>query len=134
MISIDLIYQRLQCFFFLSQRLRPTIHEIITSQIKAYAEQKNSSRLGFGQAVRSETAAHFMKGQSESLHVPKQKGRNGIPLAGTLVAVSPVSPVMAPMGKAQTSARDLLDSVLEAVVRIFGQNFSFFISFYFSFP
>ncbi|XP_022134188.1 exocyst complex component SEC8 [Momordica charantia] len=101
------------------QRLRPTIHEIITSQIKAYAEQKNSSRLGFGQAVRSETAAHFMKGQSESLHVPKQKGRNGIPLAGTLVAVSPVSPVMAPMGKAQTSARDLLDSVLEAVVRIF---------------
>ncbi|KAG6578807.1 Exocyst complex component SEC8, partial [Cucurbita argyrosperma subsp. sororia] len=101
------------------QRLRPTIHEIITSKIKAYAEQRNSSRLGFGQAVRSETAAHFMKGQLESFHVPKHKCQNGISLAGTLIAVSPVSPVMAPMGKAQTSARDLLDSVLETVVRIF---------------
>ncbi|KAG7016333.1 Exocyst complex component SEC8 [Cucurbita argyrosperma subsp. argyrosperma] len=101
------------------QRLRPTIHEIITSKIKVYAEQRNSSRLGFGQAVRSETAAHFMKGQLESFHVPKHKCQNGISLAGTLIAVSPVSPVMAPMGKAQTSARDLLDSVLETVVRIF---------------
>ncbi|XP_023529609.1 exocyst complex component SEC8-like isoform X1 [Cucurbita pepo subsp. pepo] len=101
------------------QRLRPTIHDIITSKIKAYAEQINSSRLGFGQAVRSETAAHFMKGQLGSFHLPKHKCQNGIPLAGTLVAVSPVSPVMAPMGKAQTSARDLLDSVLETVVRIF---------------
>ncbi|XP_050938514.1 exocyst complex component SEC8 [Cucumis melo] len=101
------------------QRLRPTIHEIITSKIKAYAEQRNSSRLGFGQAVRSGTAAHFTKGQLESFHVPKHKSQNGISLAGTLIAVSPVSPVMAPMGKAQTSARDLLDSVLETVVRVF---------------
>lgn len=101
------------------QRLRPTIHEIITSKIKAYAEQRNSSRSGFGQAVRSETASHFMKGQLESFHVPKLKYQNGISLAGTLIAVSPVSPVMAPMGKAQTSARDLLDSVLETVVRVF---------------
>ena len=102
--------------------MRPTIHEIITSKIKVYAEQRNSSRLGFGQAVRSETAAHFMKGQIESFHVPKHKCQNGISLAGTLIAVSPVSPVMAPMGKAQSSARDLLDSVLETVVRIFGQK------------
>ncbi|XP_038884802.1 exocyst complex component SEC8 isoform X2 [Benincasa hispida] len=101
------------------QRLRPTIHEIITSRIKAYAEQRNSSRLGFGQAVRSGTAAHFTKEQLESFHVPKLKCQNGISLAGTLIAVSPVSPVMAPMGKAQTSARDLLDSVLETVVRVF---------------
>ena len=110
--------------------MRPTIHDIITSKIKAYAEQINSSRLGFGQAVRSETAAHFMKGQLGSFHLPKHKCQNGIPLAGTLVAVSPVSPVMAPMGKAQTSARDLLDSVLETVVRIFGQEtFFIFLSF-----
>ncbi|CAK9313414.1 unnamed protein product [Citrullus colocynthis] len=101
------------------QRLRPTIHEIITSKIKAYAEQRNSSRLGFGQAVQSGTAAHYTKGQLESFHVPKHKCQNGISLAGTLIAVSPVSPVMAPMGKAQTSARDLLDSVLETVVRVF---------------
>lgn len=101
------------------QRLRPTIHEIITSKIKAYAEQRNSSRLGFGQGVRSGTAAHYTKGQLESFHVPKHKCQNGISLAGTLIAVSPVSPVMAPMGKAQTSARDLLDSVLETVVRVF---------------
>ncbi|XP_068331087.1 exocyst complex component SEC8-like [Pyrus communis] len=102
------------------QRLRPTIHEIITSKIKAHAELLNSSRSGIGQASRTATTGlHFMKGQLQSYQLPKQKRQNGISLSGTLLAVSPVSPVMAPAGKAQAAAKELLDSVLDAVVRIF---------------
>ncbi|BBG97787.1 subunit of exocyst complex 8 [Prunus dulcis] len=103
-----------------NQRLRPTIHEIITSKIKTHAELVNSSRSGMGQAARPASAGlHFMKGQLQSYQLPKQKRQNGISLSGTLLAVSPVSPVMAPAGKAQAAAKELLDSILDAVVRIF---------------
>ncbi|CAB4270477.1 unnamed protein product [Prunus armeniaca] len=102
------------------QRLRPTIHEIITSKIKTHAELVNSSRSGIGQAARPASAGlRFMKGQLQSYQLPKQKRQNGISLSGTLLAVSPVSPVMAPAGKAQAAAKELLDSILDAVVRIF---------------
>lgn len=104
-----------------SQRLRPTIHEAITSKIKAHAELVNSSRYGVGQAAQTATLGlHFMKGQLESYQFPKQKRQNGMSLGGTLLAVSPVSPVMAPSGKAQAAAKELLDSILDTVARIFG--------------
>ena len=35
------------------------------------------------------------------------------------MAVSPVSPVMAPAGTAQTAAKELLDSILDIVVQTF---------------
>lgn len=106
-----------------SQRLRPAIHEIITSKIKAHAELVNSSRSGIGQVDRSAPAGlHLMKGHLESFQLPKQRRQNGISLAGTLLVVSPVSPVMAPVGKAQAAARELLDSILDTVVRIFGER------------
>ncbi|XVF83080.1 hypothetical protein PTKIN_Ptkin16aG0103900 [Pterospermum kingtungense] len=102
------------------QRLRPTIHEIITSKIKAHAEFINSSRSGIDKATRiGTTGLHFMKGQLESYQFLKQKRQNGISLAGTLLAVSPVSPVMAPSGKAQAAAKELLYSILDSVIRIF---------------
>ncbi|KAK7279611.1 hypothetical protein RJT34_24666 [Clitoria ternatea] len=103
------------------QRLRPTIHEIISSKIKAHAELLNSSRSSIGQGSRAGTGdlLHFIKGQLESFQLPKQKHKNGISIAGTLLAVSPVSPLMAPGGKAQAAAKELLDSILDAVVRIF---------------
>ncbi|KAJ4720725.1 Exocyst complex component SEC8 [Melia azedarach] len=102
------------------QRLRPTIHDIITSKIKAHAEFINSSRSSIGQAAQTGTTGlHFMKGQLESYRMQKQKHQNGISLAGTLLAVSPVSAVMAPMGKAQAATKELLDSILDSVVRIF---------------
>jgi len=107
---------------FTSQRLRPTIHEIITSKIKAHADLLNSSRSSIGKGSRTGTGdLHFIKGQLESYQLPKQKHKNGISIAGTLLAVSPVSPLMAPGGKAQVAAKDLLDSILDAVVRIFGE-------------
>lgn len=102
------------------QRLRPTIHDIITSKIKAHAELVNSSRTGVCQAAQTAaTGLHFVKGQSESFQLPKQKRRNGISVSATLLSVSPVSPVMAPAGKAQAAAKELLDSILDTVVRIF---------------
>ena len=104
-----------------SQRLRPTIHKVITSKIKAHAKLVNSSRYGVGQTARSVIPGlQFMKGHLESYQLPKQKRQNGISLAGTLLAVSLVSHVMAPTGKAQAAAKELLDSILDTVVRIFG--------------
>lgn len=105
------------------QRLRPTIHEIITSKIKAQAEYINSSRPGVGHAARTATTGlHYVKGQLQGYQLSKEKPKNGTSLAGTLMAVSPVSPVMAPMGAAQSAAKELLDSILDAIVRIFDNH------------
>ncbi|KAK4480355.1 hypothetical protein RD792_013426 [Penstemon davidsonii] len=76
------------------QRLRPTIHEIITTKIKAQAERVNGSRSGLSQTV--------------------------LPMvSGALLAASPVSHVMSPAGTAQIAAKGLLDSILDTVVRLF---------------
>ncbi|KAL4567915.1 hypothetical protein LXL04_023511 [Taraxacum kok-saghyz] len=61
----------------------------------------------------------FFKLAKRSYQLPKQKHKNGSLLAGTLLAVSPVSHVMAPMGAAQSAAKELLDTILDAIVRIF---------------
>nr|XP_043631732.1 exocyst complex component SEC8 isoform X2 [Erigeron canadensis] len=102
------------------QRLRPTIHEMITSKIKAQAEYVNSTRPGAGHAAGTATTGlQYVKGQLQSYQLPKEKHKNGTSLAGSLLAVSPVSPVMAPMGAAQSATKELLDSILDAIVRIF---------------
>ncbi|XP_061985958.1 exocyst complex component SEC8-like isoform X1 [Populus nigra] len=102
----------------LCQRLRPTIHDIITSKIKAHSELVNSSRSSNDQNAQAR-GLHSVKGQLESYQLSKQKCQNGMSLSRTLLAVSPVSPVMAPTGKAQAAAKELLDSILDIVVQIF---------------
>ncbi|OVA17997.1 Sec8 exocyst complex component specific domain [Macleaya cordata] len=101
------------------QRLRPTIHEIITSKIKAHAAVLNS-RPCIGESVKTASPGlHYFKQQLESFQLQKQKRPNGIlQKAGTLLAVSPVSPTMAPLGAAQAAANELLESVLDDIVRI----------------
>ncbi|KAI3809213.1 hypothetical protein L1987_25183 [Smallanthus sonchifolius] len=100
------------------QRLRPTIHETITSMIKAQAEYANYSRPGVGHAARTATTGlQYVKGQLQ-----KEKHKNGTSLAGSLMAVSPVTPIMAPMGAAQCAAKELLDCVLDTIVRIFDNH------------
>ncbi|XP_076957370.1 exocyst complex component SEC8-like isoform X1 [Bidens hawaiensis] len=100
------------------QRLRPTIHEIITSKIKDQAEYVNSSRSGGGHGARtSTTGLQYVRGQLQN-----EKHKNGPSLAVSLMAVSPVTPVMAPMGAAQSAAKELLDSVLDTIVRIFDNH------------
>ncbi|CAH1454215.1 unnamed protein product [Lactuca virosa] len=58
----------------------------------------------------------------QSYQLPKHKHQNGSLLAGTLLAVSPVSLVMAPMGVAQNATKELLDSIIDVIVRIFENN------------
>nr|GME00702.1 exocyst complex component SEC8 [Ipomoea batatas] len=102
------------------QRLRPTIHEIITTKIKSHAQNINSSRHGIGPTShKGITGLHYLKGKFESYQPPKQKCQNGISLAGVVLAVSPVSSVMAPTGAAQATAKELLDSILDTVAHIF---------------
>lgn len=101
--------------------MRPTIHETIATKIRAYAEHVISSRPRISQAARTSTAPiHNLKGQLQTYPLPKQKRQNGMSLAGSIMGVSPVSPVMAPMGAAQAAAKELLDSILDTIVRIFG--------------
>lgn len=101
--------------------MRPTIHDIVTSKIKAYAAEINSSP-GIRQAGQGGgTGVNSIRGPFESYQLSKQKRQNGTSLVGTLLAVSPVSPVMAPAGKAQAAAKELLDSILDTLIRIFGK-------------
>lgn len=107
--------------------MRPTVHEIITSKIKAHAALVDPSRPctehAFFGAV---TSLQLTMRKLEHYQLPKQKLQNGKSLAGTLWAVSPVSAMMAPTGKAQVAAKELLDSILDAVVRIFGTTFDYY--------
>ncbi|XP_058072108.1 exocyst complex component SEC8 [Magnolia sinica] len=103
----------------LCQRLRTTIHEIIISKIKAHTAALNSSRPRIGQASKTTSPGlHGSKGLLDSYQALKQKRQNGACLTGTLLAVSPVSPVMAPMGSAQAAASELLNTILDTTVRI----------------
>ncbi|CAH9130015.1 unnamed protein product [Cuscuta epithymum] len=102
------------------QRLRPTIQEIITTKIKSHAENINSSRHNIGPTAHTGiTGLYYLNGKFESYQPPKQKAQNRISLAGVVLAVSPVSSVMAPTGAAQVAAKELLDSILDAVGHIF---------------
>ncbi|CAH2054211.1 unnamed protein product [Thlaspi arvense] len=102
------------------QKLRPTIHEIIISKVKAHMETTNLSKSACGQGDRPVAPGlHFIKGQSEAYRLSKEKPQNGISNSGTHLAVSPVSPLMGPGGIAQTAAKDLLDSILDTIVKIF---------------
>uniref|UniRef100_A0A1J3EJ35 Exocyst complex component Sec8 n=1 Tax=Noccaea caerulescens TaxID=107243 RepID=A0A1J3EJ35_NOCCA len=101
------------------QKLRPTIHEIIISKIKVHMETTNLSKSACSQGNRNAAGLHLIKGQSEAYRLSKEKPQNGISNSGIHLAVSPVSPLMAPGGKAQTAAKELLDSILDTIVKIF---------------
>ncbi|CAA6665365.1 unnamed protein product [Spirodela intermedia] len=86
------------------QRLRPTIHEIITSKIKVFGSVHSSSYTSQnGKSVASTFILQKDWVEHPSLHTD---------------AVSPVSPTMTPMGTAQSAARELLGSVLDSIVQI----------------
>ncbi|KZV16230.1 putative exocyst complex component 4-like [Dorcoceras hygrometricum] len=102
------------------QRLRPTIHEIITTKIKTLAERMNGSKPGLGQDVfPTIMGLQYLKGRLGGGRLPRHKHQNSISLTGALSAVSPVSHVMSPTGTAQFAVKELLDSTLDTVVRVF---------------
>ncbi|XP_068645961.1 exocyst complex component SEC8 isoform X2 [Aristolochia californica] len=104
----------------LCQKLRPTIREVITSKIKAHAAALNSSRPSIGQSARTSPTAslQYSKGLLENYQVLKKKHQSGPSLAGQLLAVSPVSPTMAPTGSAQAAASELLTGTLDTIIRV----------------
>lgn len=111
--------------FFDSQKLRPTIHEIITSKIKSYGVAVRSSKPLIGQIAR--TASHsiqYSKEQFENFQVLKRKIQNGPSSTRLVSGLSPVSPVLAPSGTAQASACGLLSTVLDATTCILGRTFT----------
>ncbi|KAL5978662.1 hypothetical protein ACLOJK_029779 [Asimina triloba] len=75
------------------------------------------SRIGHS-AKTSSPGLNGSKGLLESYQVLKQKRQNGASLTGALLAVSPVSLLMAPMGSAQVAACELLNVVFDNIVRI----------------
>ncbi|XP_012834771.1 PREDICTED: exocyst complex component SEC8 [Erythranthe guttata] len=101
------------------QRLRPTIHELITTKIKAQAGRVNGPRSRLGHAaLPTVTGFNYLKGRLDR-QLPNQKGQNGVSVSGALLAASPVSHVMSPAGTAQIAAKELLDCILDSVVRLF---------------
>lgn len=87
-------------------------------------ETTNLSKSASSQGDRNAAGLHLIKGQSEAYRFSKEKPQNGISNSGLHLAVSPVSPLMAPGGKAQTAAKELLDSILDTIVKIFGEQFN----------
>ncbi|EPS66973.1 hypothetical protein M569_07801 [Genlisea aurea] len=103
------------------QRLRPTIHDIITAKIKAHAGHSTGSSPSLRNGVLPEVAGlhYYLNKPLKSIQSSKQKHPNGVSFSGASLATSPVSHILAPNGAGQISARELLDSVLDTVVRIF---------------
>ncbi|KAL8151483.1 hypothetical protein V2J09_021291, partial [Rumex salicifolius] len=118
-LHVKYLQTMVECLCKLGKRLRPTIQEIITSKIKAQAELINSAKHGNSLDAHSSLTLQYVKGQLDIHHVNRQKRQNGVSLSGTLLAVSPVTPVMAPTGSVQAAARELLCSILDTVTKIF---------------
>ncbi|VFQ63448.1 unnamed protein product [Cuscuta campestris] len=108
------------CGAIICQRFRPTVHEIITTKIKSIAKNRNSSEHDSGSCPQTAIIGqHLLKGKFERYPSLEQKCQNGVSLAGVVLTVSHLSPVMAPKGKAHVAAKELLDSILDAAVCIF---------------
>ena len=91
---------------FLSQRIRPTLHELITSEIKARAAAIEASRPRVDQVQKllepSSMSKYLTSGQKKG-----KIGGSSIADAGRMV-------------KLQTAAQELLESVLALVLQILG--------------
>ncbi|CAN6477582.1 unnamed protein product [Victoria cruziana] len=103
----------------LCQRLRPSVHEIITSKIKSRAADLSSSRQSADQTSQTPGVVANSKkvGVLESYYLLKQKSQTEA-VTGAITSVSPVSLAMAPIGAAQALTQELLISVLNALVQI----------------
>ncbi|WOL03416.1 exocyst complex component SEC8 [Canna indica] len=102
----------------LCQRLRPTIHDIITSRVKVYATWK-SSRSSVDLVTKTTTSdINDSRGLFDGFQVLKQKSKNNASFSAAQLVVSPISPVMTPKGTAQSAACEFLYSILDYVNHI----------------
>ncbi|CAL5011759.1 unnamed protein product [Urochloa decumbens] len=98
------------------QRVRPTIHDVITSKIKAYSEEGSKSSTDKA-ATRTSGVSH-PDGPIPRFQMLKQKTKNGASVMAAQLVVSPISPAMAPTGDAQRAASQLLRSIFECLLDI----------------
>ncbi|KAJ4768752.1 Exocyst complex component Sec8-like [Rhynchospora pubera] len=98
----------------LCQRLRPTIHDAITAEIKVYSEHATKARITQGTKPDFCSSKELLDG----FKMLKHKNKNGSSLNGTQQIVSPISPLMTPTGQAQRAASELLASVLSSIIHI----------------
>ncbi|KAF3334825.1 exocyst complex component SEC8 [Carex littledalei] len=101
------------------QRLRPTIHDVISTEIKVYSERTTKARLTQGAKPDLCSSKGFLEGSKWLKH----KNKNGSSLNGTQQIVSPISPLMTPTGQAQHAASELLASVLNSIIHILENHF-----------
>ncbi|XP_074558363.1 exocyst complex component SEC8 isoform X2 [Curcuma longa] len=102
----------------LCQRLRPTIHEIITSKVKVLAVQK-SSKSGLDLVTKKDNSDIYdSSGILDGFQVLKPKSKNNSSFSATQLVVSPVSPIMTPKGTAQSAASEFLNSILDYIICI----------------
>lgn len=102
-----------------SQRVRPTIHDVITSKIKAYSEDAAKSSTD-KHAKRTSDVSHS-DGPIPRFQTLKQNTKNGASVMSAQLVVSPISPAMAPTGDAQRAASQLLRSIFECLLDILGR-------------
>ncbi|XP_062195954.1 exocyst complex component SEC8-like isoform X2 [Phragmites australis] len=98
------------------QRVRPTIHDVITSKIKTYSEEASKSSIDKA-AKRTSDVSHPY-GSIWRHELFQQKTKNSASLMAAQLVVSPISPAMAPTGDAQLAASQLLGSIFECLVDI----------------
>jgi exocyst complex component 4 len=99
--------------------VRPTIHDIITSKIKAYSE--DSSEYSIDKAIKRTSNVSHSDGSTPGYQFHKQKMKNSASLLAPQLVVSPISPAMAPTGGSQRAASQLLGSIFECLVHILGR-------------
>ncbi|XP_015649905.1 exocyst complex component SEC8 isoform X1 [Oryza sativa Japonica Group] len=98
------------------QRVRPTIHDVITSKIRAYSEETSKSNVN--KAANENSDVSHSNGRAARYQLLKQKTKNGASLMASQLVVSPISPAMAPTGDAQCAASQLLSAIFECLVDI----------------
>ncbi|GJN40169.1 hypothetical protein PR202_gb29348 [Eleusine coracana subsp. coracana] len=100
------------------QRVRSTIHDVITSKIKSYDEEGSKSTID-KDAKRKSNVLHLDGSIRYQLH--KQKAKNGASLLASQLVISPILPAMAPTGDSQCAVSQLLGSIFECLLDILGR-------------
>ncbi|KAL5229599.1 hypothetical protein ABZP36_028375 [Zizania latifolia] len=98
------------------QRVRPTIHDVITSKIRACSEEASKSNID--KAAKGISDVPHSNGHVPRYQLFKQKTKNGVSLMASQLVVSPISRAMAPSGDAQCAASQLLDAIFECLTDI----------------
>ncbi|CAM6126948.1 unnamed protein product [Calypogeia fissa] len=102
----------------ISQRLRPTLHELITAEIKARAAAADASRPRVDQVSKvTGGLAPVFKGVDLLGRSPKKDMKSGHVMNGNGIK-GPVASDVGPQSKAQIAAQELLESILDLVLRI----------------